>query len=124
MSTGKSDAVVVGYFQCGSFFFNDTATTEIYTLSLHDALPIFTGGVSELVTPAGNLTDTGTIGFSDVDLTDSHSISPTIVDPTCALDGLTASVWTLTIGSDLGGVITWNYPVAASSFQDLANEQS
>src|ERR1039457_4699419 len=27
--------------QCSSpFFFNDTATTEIYTLSLHDALPI------------------------------------------------------------------------------------
>src|SRR6201995_6209514 len=24
-----------------NFFFNDTATTEIYTLSLHDALPIF-----------------------------------------------------------------------------------
>ena len=30
--------IVVWYF---SFFFNDTATTEIYTLSLHDALPIF-----------------------------------------------------------------------------------
>src|SRR5438132_5035942 len=30
------------------FFFNDTATTEIYTLSLHDALPIYvrgTGGI-------------------------------------------------------------------------------
>src|SRR3712207_8554658 len=26
------------------FFFNDTATTEIYTLSLHDALPICGGG--------------------------------------------------------------------------------
>src|SRR5947208_1086164 len=26
------------------FFFNDTAPTEIYTLSLHDALPIFTAG--------------------------------------------------------------------------------
>src|SRR3712207_8487411 len=26
------------------FFFNDTATTEIYTLSLHDALPIFYRG--------------------------------------------------------------------------------
>ena len=25
------------------FFFNDTATTEIYTLSLHDALPIYPG---------------------------------------------------------------------------------
>src|SRR3712207_8770246 len=27
------------------FFFNDTATTEIYTLSLHDALPIWTSSV-------------------------------------------------------------------------------
>src|SRR5256885_3588572 len=26
------------------FFFNDTATTEIYTLSLHDALPIYEVG--------------------------------------------------------------------------------
>src|SRR5258707_6956145 len=26
------------------FFFNDTATTEIYTLSLHDALPIYQHG--------------------------------------------------------------------------------
>src|SRR3712207_8924638 len=29
-----------------SFFLNDTATTEIYTLSLHDALPIFLAGPS------------------------------------------------------------------------------
>src|SRR5690348_3334518 len=28
-------------FSCSFFFFNDTATTEIYTLSLHDALPIY-----------------------------------------------------------------------------------
>src|SRR6266480_1786530 len=28
------------FFYCFFFFFNDTATTEIYTLSLHDALPI------------------------------------------------------------------------------------
>src|SRR5258706_5440727 len=27
-------------YWCSFFFFNDTATTEIYTLSLHDALPI------------------------------------------------------------------------------------
>src|SRR5260221_925290 len=31
---------------CFFFFFNDTATTEIYTLSLHDALPIYTEAVS------------------------------------------------------------------------------
>ena len=30
-----------GLFYCLCFFFNDTATTEIYTLSLHDALPIY-----------------------------------------------------------------------------------
>src|SRR3712207_8851553 len=30
----------VTYELCDFFFFNDTATTEIYTLSLHDALPI------------------------------------------------------------------------------------
>ena len=28
------------------FFFNATATTEIYTLSLHDALPIFPDGAA------------------------------------------------------------------------------
>src|SRR3712207_6968511 len=28
------------------FFFNDTATTEIYTLSLHDALPIYLDAVT------------------------------------------------------------------------------
>src|SRR2546430_5258068 len=34
------------------FFFNDTATTEIYTLSLHDALPISvkSSGNGELIT--------------------------------------------------------------------------
>src|SRR5258708_31455137 len=30
------------------FFFNDTATTEIYTLSLHDALPIYSDDRFEL----------------------------------------------------------------------------
>src|SRR3712207_7038579 len=39
------DALVYSFtrLQCAFlfFFFNDTATTEIYTLSLHDALPIF-----------------------------------------------------------------------------------
>src|SRR5258706_8674615 len=34
------------------FFFNDTATTEIYTLSLHDALPIYTGSASRASSPS------------------------------------------------------------------------
>src|SRR5436190_17284332 len=38
------------------FFFNDTATTEIYTLSLHDALPISSGG--RVAGSAGETTQT------------------------------------------------------------------
>src|SRR5256885_11284939 len=36
---------------CSFFFFNDTATTEIYTLSLHDALPICSGLFEAYATP-------------------------------------------------------------------------
>src|SRR3712207_8276503 len=50
------------YTLLSCFFFNDTATTEIYTLSLHDALPILLelmdcglgalpGGGAEVLTP-------------------------------------------------------------------------
>src|SRR3712207_7262897 len=42
---------VVAHF----FFFNDTATTEIYTLSLHDALPICASGCPYITDPAGDL---------------------------------------------------------------------
>src|SRR2546428_3752303 len=37
---------------CFFFFFNDTATTEIYTLSLHDALPISLSSLQLTVGPA------------------------------------------------------------------------
>src|SRR5216683_8061402 len=39
-----SDTLLRLSFFCFFFFFNDTATTEIYTLSLHDALPIYIPG--------------------------------------------------------------------------------
>ena len=39
--------VVTGGVNVFVFFFNDTATTEIYTLSLHDALPISLDGARE-----------------------------------------------------------------------------
>src|SRR2546426_12403584 len=42
-------SVVCCPFSFFFFFFNDTATTEIYTLSLHDALPIYAAdSVAEL----------------------------------------------------------------------------
>src|SRR2546430_6489952 len=48
------------------FFFNDTATTEIYTLSLHDALPIFTGRYAQewaLVNGQTSLTTWDRMGY-------------------------------------------------------------
>src|SRR5258708_21445465 len=44
------------------FFFNDTATTEIYTLSLHDALPICLSLSKHLAHNLGNLLLLGKIG--------------------------------------------------------------
>src|SRR5215510_16579354 len=41
------------------FFFNDTATTEIYTLSLHDALPICTRPSTAATTGIPRCTCTG-----------------------------------------------------------------
>src|SRR2546426_7668803 len=39
-----SSSALLTPFSLSFFFFNDTATTEIYTLSLHDALPIYIRG--------------------------------------------------------------------------------
>src|SRR3712207_7823820 len=56
------------------FFFNDTATTEIYTLSLHDALPI-----SSIKSP----NDAMTLGIAMVHqhflLTPPHSVTENII---------------------------------------------
>src|SRR6266566_9170841 len=41
------------------FFFNDTATTEIYTLSLHDALPIAAGPMRTVPRTARRSRSTG-----------------------------------------------------------------
>src|SRR5262249_60153740 len=41
MHVGGRSRYPVSPVRASLFFFNDPATTEIYTLSLHDALPIF-----------------------------------------------------------------------------------
>src|SRR5256884_328675 len=51
------------------FFFNDTATTEIYTLSLHDALPIFPLSAADLPpspTKSSNLSETAEVPACNV----------------------------------------------------------
>src|SRR5258708_14746583 len=46
------------------FFFNDTATTEIYTLSLHDALPISLAGTPEWSAISFTLARSGFLAIS------------------------------------------------------------
>src|SRR5216683_7246694 len=73
------------------FFFNDTATTEIYTLSLHDAPPTSGGSagstltvhLSPIVTPTTfTLTVSGT--FEGVSHTSTASVTVTVSSPAIA----------------------------------------
>jgi len=82
-----------------------------------------TSAVTEQVTPAGNLTDSGTIALTDVDLTDTHHIGPTITASAGALGSLAASVNPDTVDG-MGGAIKWNYSVAASAVEYLAKNQT
>ena len=50
-----------------------TGTNDAPVITATDLI----GAVTEQVTPAGNLTDSGTITFTDVDLTDVHRFRPT-----------------------------------------------
>ncbi|PCJ26905.1 MAG: hypothetical protein COA96_04555 [SAR86 cluster bacterium] len=96
-----------------------TGTNDVPIVSSEDV----TGGVTELVIAVGNLTDNGTLSFSDVDLTDSHSIQP-VTASAGALGTLTASVSTDTTGSGNGGVISWDYSVPATAVEYLAKNQT
>src|SRR5476649_3061812 len=58
------------------FFFNDTATTEIYTLSLHDALPISDPGCRHLLAGLVRLTEIPIDGLDrkSTRLNSSHTV--------------------------------------------------
>ena len=66
------------------FFFNDTATTEIYTLSLHDALPIWPQRGEKRIKGSlkqskGDMLDAGTKECSSYDDTCIHETTRTFV---------------------------------------------
>ena len=104
-----------------------TSTVEVTITGTNDgpivAASDVTGAVTEQVAPVGNLSDTGTITFTDVDLSDVHSVGA-VTASAGALGSLTASVSSDTTGTGLGGVVSWNYSVAASAVEYLGASDS
>src|SRR2546430_13340206 len=64
------------------FFFNDTATTEIYTLSLHDALPISLSAAKRRGTPLATAGQGGTAAEAIAFMAGHALANPVLVDVT------------------------------------------
>src|SRR3712207_4317989 len=80
------------------FFFNDTATTEIYTLSLHDALPIYALAVLELAAHQV----AGTLGGDHGDVDAGRGLD--VAEPDVEAVGEEQRVAVLQVGLDRPGV--------------------
>src|SRR3712207_8052035 len=66
-------------------FFNDTATTEIYTLSLHDALPIFSGLVWKFLTTKRTRSAAPSVICCSTDTVNGRTVVPSpVVNPSLA----------------------------------------
>src|SRR6266850_1628390 len=91
------------YFFFFFFFFNDTATTEIYTLSLHDALPI--SAVKITPTQFGGC-DSNRIWQYEVRLADTclDHPDPTIATPRGFLEKSNSVYW-VAIDAEVGHII-------------------
>src|SRR6201992_4479066 len=93
------------------FFFNDTATTEIYTLSLHDALPISDAGPWDMGSSGSQTTFNNGRAHVDRKSTRLNSSHPSISYAVFCLKKQTQYEWQplapgrgFNAGSDLHGV--------------------
>ncbi|BEP62344.1 hypothetical protein GmRootV213_28980 [Variovorax sp. V213] len=82
------------------------------------------GAVSEQAAPAGTLSDSGVIGFSDLDLSDVHLVSAIGTPVGSVLGSLTAIKNADTTGTGTGGQLTWTYTVDATAVEYLAAGQT
>src|SRR5207253_1322799 len=95
-----------------------TGTNDAPVITAQDLV----GAVTEQVTPAGNLSDSGAITFSDVDLTDVHLVSATGTPVGTVLGSLTAVKNSVTTGTGSGGQLPWTSTVRASAVEYLAKD--
>ncbi|GAB6069199.1 VCBS domain-containing protein [Thiomicrorhabdus hydrogeniphila] len=100
-----------------------TGTNDVPVIESADA----TGSVTEIADGAAGentttLTDTGTIEFTDVDLSDAHTLTVT-PNATDYVGGLTASITDVSTG-DGAGTIKWDYAVDDSAIDYLTEGQT
>ncbi|MET3917919.1 VCBS repeat-containing protein [Variovorax sp. OAS795] len=104
------------------------ATVTVTVTGTNDG-PVITsqdlaGAVSEQIAPAGVLSDSGVIGFSDLDLSDVHLVSATGTPVGSVLGSLTAVKNADTTGTGTGGQLTWTYSVPGTAVEYLAAGQT
>ncbi len=101
--TGTTESVVITI----------TGTNDDVVITSQDLLGAVTEDDVEGEAETPELTDSGVIGFSDVDLTNAHSASASFTSTTHSvqLGVLTALVTTDTTGVGTGGEVTWSFSV-------------
>src|SRR4051794_15694394 len=95
-------------------------TNDTPTITTEDVV----GAVTEMVTPSGNLSDSGIISFADLDLIDVHLFSAAGTPVGTALGTLAVVKNADTTGTGSGGQLTWTYTVADSAIANLGAGQT
>src|SRR5215472_7210002 len=101
------------------------------TITGTDDVPVIgvaqlTGSVTEGAQGTGSETTSGTIAFTDADLTDVHLVSAAFKSTDYALGqlgSLTAVTTTDTTGSGTGGLLTWTFTATDAALSQLAKGQ-
>jgi VCBS repeat-containing protein len=105
-----------------------TREVEVTITGTNDAPIILVEDLVGAVTEANSavaLTNSGTLSFSDVDLTDTHTVTPTYVGTThTAQLGTFAAALTNDTSAGTGGLVTWNFSVNDAAVQFLAAGES
>ena len=128
LAAGQTAQVVVSYTALDQFGQQESSTATITVTGTNDVPVIMIGGSDSATgtvtdtASATTLTTSGTLSFTDPDLTDTHvvSVTPSNGD----LGTLTAVVSNDTTGSGTGGVIGWNYSVSEAQAATLAAGQT
>ena len=105
-----------------------TRSTQDITITItgsNDAVLVSGAVASGAVVEDGTAQATGTVGFTDVDLTDDHLVSEVLksTDYSTSMGSFSVVETTDTTGSGTGGVVSWTYDIDNAAAQQLAAGQ-